>query len=327
MQYTDGDNAKDTGGKVDAAVEAIRQTMADYKVVFGRGAVASFSGGGLPHENLFGKFGRYAAGGASPCPFNHSSLYSSNYWGDPAAAPPMTWFVSVGTKEWGMGQPTLGTSQPRKAEQLFAAALKSGVADVHFKVTKDKGHSIAEAEVAASAAEFRRSDLAFAPFLYERDYPEPALAPIVRQANALALGKAAAAVDALVASAKTDPAVKVKAETLKKRLDDRIDAVLSLARELAENDPMLCTYYGNLWTPQLGTHPKAKDLKDLLAEVRKKPGYQASLAASAAFWTKFKGMFAGPALAAGVGPFLEDVKAKAGEKSLVGTMAGELLAL
>ena len=36
MQYQDGDNAKDTPGKVAAAREAIGQTLADYKIIAGR---------------------------------------------------------------------------------------------------------------------------------------------------------------------------------------------------------------------------------------------------------------------------------------------------
>ena len=58
MQYLDGDNMKDTPGKVAAAVEAIEQVMADYKVIQGRGVVASFSGGGLPHMLFAVMYGR-----------------------------------------------------------------------------------------------------------------------------------------------------------------------------------------------------------------------------------------------------------------------------
>src|SRR3981081_2861070 len=36
MQYEDGDNGKDTEGKVKAAQEAIAQTIADYKITAGR---------------------------------------------------------------------------------------------------------------------------------------------------------------------------------------------------------------------------------------------------------------------------------------------------
>jgi len=327
MQYTDGDNGKDTSGKVEAAVEAIRQTMADYKILFGRGAVGSFSGGGLPHEQLMDKFGKHALGGTAPCPFNHSALYDSNYWGDPTGLPPMSWFVGLGTKEWDMGKPTLGTSQTRKAEQLFSAALKGGCPDLYFKITKDKGHSISDDDVRDSAAQFRRSDLAFAPFLYDKDYPEPQLAPIVRAANALALGKAVTSLERLAADTKADEKVKAKAAALKKKIDDRIEAVLALAKELGQDDPVLCNYYGAIFALQLGTHPKAKELKEILAEARKRPGYAAAPPLFVPFANGMKSMFSGSALAPAASKFLEDVKAKAGEKSLMGKMATEFLAM
>ena len=323
MQYTDGDNAKDTGGKVDAAIEAIRQTVADYKVILGRGAVASFSGGGLPHEKLFEKFGKFAPGGPSPCPFNHSSLYSSNYWADVTNLPPMSWFIGLGGKEWNMAG--LGSSQVRRADQLFGLALKGGCADIYLKITKDKGHEIADADARDSAWQFRRSDLAFAPFLYERDYPEPQIAVIVHAANTLALGRAAASADRLLADAKADEKVKARTAAVRKKIEDRIDAALALAKELADADPALLAYYGNIFTQQLGPHPKAKDLKDLLAQARKQPAYQPAVAACGNFWANSKSMFQSGRLAPGGARFLEDAKARSGENSLVGKMAAEFL--
>jgi hypothetical protein len=241
--------------------------------------------------------------------------------------PPRPKFVGVGTKEWNMGQPTLGTSQTARAQQLFAAALRGGTADVYFKVTKDKGHSIADADVRESAAQFRRSDLALAPFLYDKDFAEPQLAPIVRMANGLALGRAAAAADKLAADLKADAAVKTKAAALKKKIDDRIEAVLALERELAENDPVLASYYGNIFTQQLGTHPKAKDLKEVVAAARKKPGHAAAGAAFSEFCKDFGNLFGNGALRPGAAKFLETVKTRAGEKSLLGTMAAEFMLL
>ena len=329
MQYTDGDNAKDSGGKVEAAVEAIRQTCADYKIVFGRGAVGSFSGGGIPHEKLLKKFGRTAAGGPSPCPFNHSAPYDSNFWADPAGMglPPMSWFIGLGTKEWDMGKPTLGTTQPKTAEHLFGAALKGACPDVYLKITKDKGHSMSDDDVRESAVQFHRSDLAFAPFIYERDFAEPALAPIVRQANGQTLGKASAALDVLLAGAKTDAAVKAKAEVLRKKFDERIEALFALTQELTENDAILANFYGNLFAQQLGTHPKAKEIKALLADLRKKPGTQAAIQSCMGFWANFHSFLQGPALTPAAPKFLEDVKTKCGEKSLVGKMATEMLGM
>jgi hypothetical protein len=48
MAWKDGDNTRDTAGKVDACRIAIGQVCADYKVVLGRGVLAAFSGGGVP---------------------------------------------------------------------------------------------------------------------------------------------------------------------------------------------------------------------------------------------------------------------------------------
>jgi hypothetical protein len=96
----------------------------------------------------------------------------------------------------------------------------------------------------------------------------------------------------------------------------------------AEADPLLCNYYGNIFTVQLGTHPKAKDLKDILAEARKRPGFAAVPPLFVPFVNNMKSMFpSGPALAPGASKFLEDVKARAGEKSLLGKMATEFLAM
>jgi len=323
MQYTDGDNAKDTSGKTEAAIEAIRQTVADYKIILGRGAVGSFSGGGLPHEKLFEKFGKFAPGGPSPCPFNHSALYDSNYWADVTGLPPMSWFIGLGGKEWNMAG--LGASQTRKADQLFGAALKGGCADIYLKVASDKGHEISDADLRDSARQFRRSDLAFAPFLYERDYPEPQAAVIVRLANTLALGRAAASADRLLADAKADEKVKAKAEAVKKKIEDRIGAVTALAKELADADLVLLTYYGNIFVQQLGPHPRAKDMKDLLAQAKKQPTYAPALATCANLWTNSKSVFQSGRLAAGAAKFLEDAKAKSGENSLAGKMAAEFL--
>ena len=327
MQYTDGDNAKDTGGKVDAAVEALRQVMADYKIVAGRGAVGSFSGGGLPHERLLAKFGKVPLGSPSPCPFNHSSLYGSNYWADPTGCATMSWFVGVGTKEWNMGMPTLGTSQTKRAEQLLQAALRGGPADVHFKVTKDKGHTIGDADVRDSAALFARSQLAFAPFLYEPDYAAPALAGVARQANTLALGRASAAIEKALADPKLDAAAKPAAEDLKAKIGGRIDAALAMTRQLVTDDVLLAVYYGNLLAQQLGTHAKAADLKAAVAEARKSPAYTAHSQAFAEFVSKFRNLFQGAGLASGAEPFLESLKTRAAATSLLGKMAAEILTM
>src|SRR5579862_9830334 len=100
MQYEDGDNAKDTEGKVKSAQEAVAQTIADYKIVVGRGVVSSFSGGGLPHALFYD--GQAKGGRGSAWPFCHAAMYSSNYRTKPAQqkVTPMTFSISVGQGEW-----------------------------------------------------------------------------------------------------------------------------------------------------------------------------------------------------------------------------------
>jgi len=325
MQYEDGDNAKDTAGKVAAAAEAIKQVMADYKIVLGRGAVGSFSGGGLPHERIFGQFGTTRPGGPPACPFNHSAIYDSNYRDNVSNLSPMSWFVGLGSEEWDMA--ALGATQTGRAAELFAAAAKGGCPDVYLKITKGKGHSIADEDVRDSAMLFRRSDLAFAPFLYEKDYPEAALQPIVKQASILALGRAGAAADKVIADAKADEKTKAKAEAIKKKVDARIDAILALAKGLDETDAALLNFYAAIWVQQLAGHAKAKDLKDLVAEAKKKPTFKPALATYGQFCGSFKGFFQDKKVSPSAVKFLEDAKAKCGDKSLVGLMATEFLML
>jgi len=342
MQYLDGEYRKDAPAKAAAALEAIARTAADYKVIVGRGAVASFGMGGVLHVGLMQQLGK----AGSPSPFTQSSLYGSFYAADPMAAPRMAWFLGVGTAEWDFGRVQVtgtGSTAPGqstalsesgvgyrmlgRARQLYAAAAKGAGADFYFKVTKDKGHSIADAEVADAAAQFRRSDLAMAPFLYAPDYPEPALRPIVRSANALALGQAAAALERLLADEKTDSALKTKAEDVKRRLDARIEAVLALAKDLLVQDPALAAYYGNLWVQQLGAHARAAELKEALATARAKPEFQAALSVTAAFWANFStAIFASGPSPEGV-KLLAEIRARCPETSLVGKMAVELPAL
>ncbi|HHN46680.1 MAG TPA: hypothetical protein ENN09_04490, partial [Planctomycetes bacterium] len=182
MEYTDGDNSKDTAGKALAAEEAIAQTMADYKVIRGRGVISSFSGGGLVHGRIHSAYGGKNTLRFS-WPFNHSAIYGSNFWRNAAGTHPMSWFIGVGTEEWNMGMPTLGSSQPQRAQELYSEAARGACPDVYFKVIKGKGHVIADEDVAASAECFARSDVFLAPYIYAGDYEERELAPIVQLAN------------------------------------------------------------------------------------------------------------------------------------------------
>jgi len=323
MQYQDGDNTKDTPGKVAAAREAMAQTFADYKIVAGRGTVASFSGGGVPHGLYFSESSK--ARGAD-WPFNHLALYSSNYRHPvPSGACSMSWFITTGAAEWDMAQ--LGQTNTARTVELLAAATKGGDADVFFKVIKGKGHSIDPAEVAESVKGFRRSDLAMAPFIYEPDHSEAPLASIARQANALQLKPALDACESVL-KGKAGDAVKKKAEKIKERILDRAKRIVVVMKELSEQDPALCHFYSMKFAPQVSSLPEAKELQGLVQAARGKPAFVRSLGFQQPFASAMKSMIAtGGKLNATHAPLLEDIKKTCGENSQYGRMASDYLLL
>jgi hypothetical protein len=320
MQYEDGDNAKDTDGKVKAAQEAIAQTLADYKVVAGRGVISSFSGGGLPHALFYD--GQAKNGRGAAWPFCHAALYSSNYRSKPAhqKPTPMSFFISVGQGEWTLA--ALGSDGLARMTELLADGAQGAPNDLFFKVIRGKGHSIADEEVAESASGFGRSDLAFAPFVYGPDYPEKEFRVILEDANTLMMSRAIAAIDRLPDS------LKAKGAKLKEKLDARIQAVLALAKDLAENDAVLASFYGPLFTRQLQGTPQVKDLKEILSGAAKRGSTAKTLALVPAFQKSYRSFFeTNGMLNPAEAPFLEQVKATAGTGSQLGRMASDYLLL
>ena len=216
MKYPDGNNMTNTEGKVAAAREAIAQIVADYKIIVGRGAVSSFSGGGIPQGRLYQRMGENIDAG---WPFLHHALYGSSYvdtrWGVPVGFNPGgatgSWLIGVGSEEWTLAR--LGLYAIR---QMSAVLAGSPCRDNYLQIQKH-GHAITDAEVEESARIFRRMDLAFAPLLYAPDYPESNLKPIMQKANHLALGPAAAGVEKVLAKAGCKPDQKT-AEFLERAL-------------------------------------------------------------------------------------------------------------
>jgi hypothetical protein len=324
MEYEDGDNAKDTGGKVRASEEAVAQVMADYKIVKGRGIISSFSGGGLPHGDIYTQYGQKNCPRAV-WPFNHTAIYDTNFLKSASGGLPMSWSIALGTEEWSLAN--LGSTQSHRAQELFGDAAKGACPDIYFKIDKGKGHTIIEDDVAATADCFARSDLAYAPFIYAPDYTEKELAPIVSLANSMAYGKAATMLDKVLADTKAAPAVKEKAGALKKLLDARIDKIIALAKDLTANDPVLGNFYGNLFLQQLTGLPRQKEVKDLVIAMQKDKGFRNALAAFDLFTKQLGAFFSGNKLSSGMVPALEQIKQLSGEKSLIGRLAADYLLL
>lgn len=238
----------------------------------------------------------------------------------------------MGTEEWNAGRPTLGASQPQRAQELFGRAAKGATnPDIYLHIQKGKGHSISGEDIDASAWVFRRSDLAFCAFLYAPDYTQKELKPIVAQANALELGKASAAITKVVADEKLPADVKEKAVALQKVIEARVDKVVELTKELAQHDPSLSAYYGPIFTRQLNGHPKAKEVADALAAAKKEPKASAAVATLGVFAGAFAqkggpGFFSDKGvLKPDMAKFLEDLAARTPGKSLTGKMAADFL--
>jgi hypothetical protein len=326
MQYMDGDNMADTSGKVDAAQEAIAQTIADYKIIVGRGVVSSFSGGGLPHSLLASKESKVRG---PLWPFCHSALYSSNYRVDASQGTPMSWYIGVGTEEWTLAD--LGPDATRRTEELYQAQKKGASPDVHFKIIPGKGHQITAADVQESASAFPRSDLAYAPFLYAPDFAEPDLRTPVALANGLVLGPAQAALAKLNAKKGLADAVKAKVALITAAIDERLSAISALATQLASDDPTLSAYYLPLFQAECKGTPIEKSLHALLVTLSKDKAATRSLLAHDEFIAVFPALLTGggasPTLMPDkVAPLMELVKALA-PTSQTGRMAAEMLLL
>jgi hypothetical protein len=286
MQYEDGDNARDTEGKVMAARGAVAQTLADYKIVPGRGAISSHSGGGLPHL----MYAAQASKTRGPAwPFCHCSLYSSNYRGDAAMGAPMSWAISVGSAEWTLAD--LGADALARAGELLHAVPGGGCPDVNLTAIKGKGHSIVDAEVEESSRGFARSDLAYAPFVYAPDYADKELAAIVTACNSLQLGPAVSGVDKLLAVPGLADGLKAKAERLKAAIAKRLSAIADMAKQLAADDPVLCNFYVSSFIAQCRGTPIEKDLRDTLSTAKKDRSFTTALTAYAEYLKLFPGSF------------------------------------
>jgi hypothetical protein len=319
MEYEDGDNAADTEGKLKAAREAVAQVLADYKVVPGRGVISSFSGGGAPHALFYDRHAGAPRG--REWPFCMAALYGSNYWQPPRhqKASPMAWLVAVGHKEWTLAR--LGESNTQLMAALLAEASRGSCPDLYFKVLPEKGHSIADEDVAEAARVFRRADLATAPFLWAGDFPEPELRRAVEATNGLALGKA------LELAEKAPEKVRPQADALRGKIRARVQAVLELSEELARKDPVLAVHYLPIFQRQLQGLPEARELLKKLQAART-PAAQKALALLPAFQKGFAGFFDGAGrLKAESAPLLEALRDAAGPDSALGRMAAEFLAL
>lgn len=334
MQFLDmklGVEVGDEEGKIVCTQRALAQIMADYHIAVGRGAISSYSGGGGSHALMIQKF---AGKGRGPeWPFNHSALYSSNFYPNrlprgtffynPENALPMSWFVSAGQKEWIFSGVQLGLSQ----SGVYGALLVNDKAcpDLRF-MTIDKGHVRVREEVEVSSVQFERSDLAFAPFVPEKRFAEKDFAVAVKKANTLALGDAYKSVEALLKKAKLDENVREKAGLLKSILDLRIRKIVDMTNELAANDPQLLGYYGPIYAEQLKGLAVQKEIRKIVLDVMRDKNYKQSIEGVKLLKDSFGQFFtAGGKIADDKRPTLEKIRDLTADTSQVGKMVREFL--
>lgn len=267
MQFLDGNNLTDTGGKVKAAMQAVEQVIADYHIIPGRGIIASFSGGGLPHAMYAGQSSR--TGPSAAWPFSCMALYGSNYWSSLAPTRKMCYFVGLGEKEWQMGSPTLGDTQTSRARELFSSSPRIGY-DFVFRVEKGKAHSISPLDRQAVSAMFHRFDLAFNAFIYEPLFTDAEVRSLAHRANQLQLGGTLKSLTSLLAKVDLDATQKQQAQLLLSQVQARADEVLKLAQSLADTDPLLFSQYQQPFSSQLAGTPREPAWKQTLEQAGKK---------------------------------------------------------
>lgn len=319
MCYADGDNMRDTIGKVRAAKIAVAQVIADYRIVVGRGVVASFSGGGLPHGQWWASDG--AKAGTADFPFTHHALYSSNFFGAVSSTSRTSWFISVGIEEWTLAD--LGGTQSRVATQVYQCARRNGTLDHDFRIS-GKGHTIPEEEIARSAAGFARSDLALGPLLAASEAPTPATRKYLDGANAQAIGPTLAALAAALGKKGLDPANAAALNAIQARLQARVVAMTDLMERLAVEDPALAAYYGQKFIASLGKHEAAKVIGQRLVELGKTAEANACMQAQATFIELFPKLFSGsPTLDVEHKKQLAQLAAIGPQESLVARMSRE----
>ena len=319
MCYADGDNLKDTAGKVRAAQEAVLQVTADYRVVPGREVVGCFSGGGGPCGQWYAAAGKTRGIG---WPFSVLALYGANFWKPAVAGPPTGWMVGLAKDEMGLGQPTLYASQTARFGEVLRLAPQFGL-DQRF-IVPDGSHGVHPPEVAATARIFKRMDLVYGQFLVPADYSEKPLAAVVEQANAGALGAAQQALSKL-----KDPKLAERATALTTVIDQRAQALIALLTDLVDHDPLLAAHYAGLVGERLKKHPREAELKPLLDRLGKS---RQQVAAAEAAWKALAAGWAdvlagGPRLSAKGATLLQQITSQAGATSELGTMASELLTL
>ena len=323
MAYGDGDNGKDTDGKVAVARQAVLQVMADYRIVAGRAVVGCFSGGGLPCGQWYTAAGKTRGLG---WPFSVVALYGANFRLPVTHGSPTGWMVGLAKDEIGLSD--LYASQTARFGEILKLTPQLGL-DQRF-VLPNGGHGVHQPEIAATARIFKRMDLFYGQFLVPADWSEKPLASIAEMANAGALGAAATALAKLTDAKLVDAKVALERRAaLTAAIDERAQALVAMVGDLVDADPLLAPAYAALAVARLKKHPREAELKLLVGRLAKdRQRLSAAAVAQKAVTAGWGDLFAGGARLTAKGQvLLQQVLAASGPTSELGAMATELLTL
>ena len=228
-----------------------------------------------------------------------------------------------------MAIPSIGKTQPARAAERFKAIEKGACLDVYFRYAKHE-HSINANHTAATAKMFARIDLAYCPFIYTPDYKGKEFKKfkkIVKDLFALKIGKASKAINKIIEKSKKEEEILI-AKKLKEKVDARVKAIIEIMETLKEEDAALCSFYGNIFNKQLKGHSDSSKIKNILKEAKKTKKFKASVKCHYLLTKKIIGFLEGTGkVKSDARKTLEKILKIAGEKSLAGEMASNLLSI
>lgn len=301
---------------------AIAKVAATYKIILGRGVLTGFSAGGLPASRLISDLGGW--------PFNHvlakSMLFAVPI---PENLAPMSWTFTVGQNEW--NSYNLGQTATSRMNELVVESELGGSMDLHLHVVTDAGHNVVLSDdtIEPTVAAYRRSAAFLAPFIYQPDYSETELQPIVDACQDLDLGTAVFLISEFI-DATTDATLLTKALELQILLENRVDEMFLILAELGTHDPILTEYYASVASEQLIGHPRGNEMLSLAQTIKDGYGFLSMTSASEIWYDEMSDYLDNTSQVEVLDNAIEDVtmiRSQVYGESLVGQMSEEFLAL
>jgi len=301
---------------------AIAKVAATYKIVLGRGVLTGFSAGGLPSSRLISDLGGW--------PFNHVLAKSMRFEIPiPSTLAPMSWTFAVGQNEW--NSYNLGQTATSRMNELVMEGQLGGSMDLHLHVVTDAGHNVvlSDETIESSVAAYRRSAAFLAPFIYQPDYSEAELQPIVDACQDLDLGTASSLLVELIDTT-ANATLLTKALELRTHLETRVDEMFVILAELGADDPILAEYYATVGSEQLLGHPRENEMLNLAQGVRDGYRFLSMASATEVWYDEMSEYLDNTSQVEILENAIEDVNMIRSEvygESLVGKMSEEFLAL